>query len=233
MSYKTYAEAKIANPDSEIVTTGKNWSCHYSDQRVGTFEKQGSHIIRDNAWIICNPADYCSTVEEFLSAGFRLVRGDWVIKLGGVADNVRLPSAMNCSDFNDHKRYILSAAALNGGCKIPVKAEQWTVYNNTLPLCELTDEQAAMLFNVWRKGFEIENCLYDEKHEEFVWVNCFSVLSNIEGVYRIKSKSERELFIDDALDTYDGRTGLSESAMTLAAGMMFDSGKFKLVNGGE
>ncbi|MGL4616489.1 MAG: hypothetical protein ACRCVV_21880 [Shewanella sp.] len=139
--------------------------------------------------------------------------------------------------YHDNGKLILSGlgmepSAVSTSTPFTINPD-WSIYTNTLPLCELTDEQASMLFNAWRKGFEIENCLYDEKHEEFVWVNCFSVLSNIEGVYRIKSKSEREQFIDDALDTYDGRIGLSERAMTLAAGMMFDSGKFKLVNGGE
>lgn len=134
MNYKTYAEAKIANPDSEIVTTGKNWGG--GKDFIGTFEAVitgsiGKHIIDDINWAICNPADYCSNLEDYLDAGFKLARGDWVVTIYGIADKVRSVSAMNSRDFNDYKRYILSAAALNGGCKIPAKAEQGTVYDNT------------------------------------------------------------------------------------------------------
>lgn len=69
MNYKTYAEAKIANPGSEIVTTGKRWAG--GKDLLGTFEAViavaiGRHIIDDKSWVICNPADYCSSVKEFL-----------------------------------------------------------------------------------------------------------------------------------------------------------------------
>lgn len=221
-TYKSYAECKIAHPDSEIVTTGNNWSGHYSDQKVGTFEKQGSHIIRENAWVICNPADHCSSLEDYFDAGFELVRGDWVIILNGIADKVRSVSAMNGRDFNDGKRYILSVAALNGGCKIPAKAEQWTIYNNTLPLCELTDEQAAPIVDAWRTASNQLECF--DGNEWFTLGSDHHITKY--GIYRIKLKSERELFIDTAMSVgcLRARDGAKD-----VYGSLFDSGKFKRV----
>lgn len=198
MNYKTYAEAKIANPDSEIVTTGNNWSG--GKDLLGTFEAviTGSisrHIIDDKSWVICNPADYCSSVGEFLKAGFVFSGGDFFTLANGEASEIsEINEETNKIMFGDEKRYILSAAALNGGCKIPVKAVQWTIYNNTMPLCELTDEQAAMLFNAWRSGADMQF----KGHESECWQekNANRNLINKISCYRVKPKSEREMFIE-------------------------------------
>lgn len=211
MRYKTYAEAKIANPDSDIFTNDKEFKA--------VKDAPTSHF--PNGWVVCNPADYCSSIKEFLEAGYIFSVGDFFIGIDGEVISVRCANSSSVPYDDDYKRYILSTATLNGGCKIPAKAEQWSVCNNTLPLCDLTDEQAGMLFNDWRKGVEIENCLYDEKHEEFVWVNCFSVLSNIEGIYRIKPKSERELFIDKSLQLMTSET---DRTMEQMFGAQFDAG---------
>ena len=123
MNYKTYAEAKIANPDCEIVTTGKNWI--YDKELAGAFQPRVtegcSHAINDYSWVICNPANYCSTLKEFLDAGFKLVGGDKFIEVAGYVYNVDSDdlNLVNERDSGDCDRYILSSAALNGGCKIP------------------------------------------------------------------------------------------------------------------
>ena len=44
MYYKTYAEAKIANPDCEIVTTGEKWNGEES--LVGSFAAAIGHGIK-------------------------------------------------------------------------------------------------------------------------------------------------------------------------------------------
>lgn len=226
-TYKSYAECKIANPDSDIVTTGKDWQ--YEKETVGTFEARafdeddGAHIIADDAWVICNPADHCSSLKEFLESGFEFSVGDFWLNEDGDLLRVDLVNGVtNKYQYGDENRYILSAAALNGGCKIPAKAEQWTVYSNTLPLCDLTDEQVGKL--VKNSG-----CVEHMNPNDGVWNTTITPMWNMAGVYRIKSKSERELFIEAAASTFDGRTGLSEQAMSLAAQLMFDSGKFKRV----
>lgn len=224
-TYTSYAECKIAHPDSEVVTTGENWI--YDKELTGTFQPRVtdgcSHAINDYSWVICNPADYCSSLKEFSDAGFKLVHGDIVICEDGSVFSVGWGPGPNMPDDNDVNRYILSASALHRGCKIPSKAEQWTIYNNTLSLCQLTDEQAAMLFNAWRKNNEILEFFVEN------WSNVKPKQISINGIYRIKPKSERELFIDAAVSTFDGRTSLSAQAMSLAAQLMFDSEKFKRV----
>lgn len=212
MNYKTYAEAKIANPDSEIVTTGKNWGG--TGFLIGTFEiKSEEHYLGDSSWVICNPADYCSSIKEFFDAGFVLNVGDSFIGRSGRAFAVKLPSQFR--KLENDNGYILSAAALNGGCKIPAKAEQWTIYNNTLPLCDLTDEQAAMLFNAWRGGLKVW-LLADNGS----W--CGAVPDwCLEIAYRIKHKSERELFIDKSLELMTSET---ERTMEQMFGVQFDAG---------
>ena len=137
-TYKSYAECKIANPDSEIVTTGKNWN--YTQEIIGTFEAMvfdggdGTHTISDEAGGL--PAILPTIAQrwkEFLEAGFELVEGDKYIEISGKINDVnpRNLSVVNYPWNNDCERYIISAAALNGGSKIPAKAEQWTIYNNT------------------------------------------------------------------------------------------------------
>ena len=228
MNYKTYAEAKIANPDSEIVTAGEKWGG--GSEFIGIFEalaldgsvhggELGSHEISDEAWVICNPADYCSSLKEFFDAGFELARGDLVVMLSGIADNVRSVSAMNDRDFNDYKRYILSAAALNGGCKIPAKAEQWSVYNNTLPLCELTDEQYGKMRRTHDNGATVQSL----NEDGYGFQDCALPTWISNGVYRIKPKSERELFIENTTKVMrDAGTKCPDNHEYF--GIMFDAG---------
>ncbi len=222
MNYKTYAEAKIANPDSEIVTTNKRWSgC---DDVVGYFEKRmKEHQLGDDAWIICNPADYCSSLKYFFDAGFNLISGDKIIgvdkSVWDIAENSEF-NHPNEKDEEDENRYILSAAALNGGCKILAKAEQWSIYNNTSPLCELTYEQVGKL--VKHSG-----CVEHMNPNSGEWAATISPMWNRVGVYRIKSKSERELFIDAAIN--HGIKSHKQSPKQIF-GELFDSGKFKYID---
>lgn len=215
-TYKSYAECKIANPDSEIVAGTKLYSDSYSSVFIPL-----EHLDKKD-WPICNPADYCSSLKEFLEARFKLVAGDKIIGADKSVWDIVENSEFNHPDEEDCDRYILSASALNGGCKIPAKAEQWTIYNNTLPLCELTDEQAAMLFNAWRSGAvrqALNNSGFcDLPAKATPWFESL--------VYRIKPKSERELFIEAAIN--HGIKSQKQNPKQIF-GELFDSGKFKLV----
>lgn len=230
MNYKTYAEAKIANPGCEIVTAGKDWV--FEKSLKGVFQSLGDsgacrHSIGDDAWVICNPADYCSSIEEFLEAGFKLVEGDKFIGIGGCIVIVKKTSEVNVPDDEDVNRYILSAAALNGGCKIP-KAEPWTIYSNTLPLSDLSDEQAAMLFNAWRAGGEVEfaHTITKDLKSGFTTFK-WSITDILDWgdyrTYRIKQKSERELFIEKTMTgcSFDNSHSSTVQSVT---GQMFDAG---------
>jgi hypothetical protein len=69
-------------------------------------------------------------------------------------------------------------------------AEDWSIYNNTLPLSELSDEQRGLLFNHWCNGGGIVDC------RDMGVCPCWDP----DNVYRAKQKSERELFIEAAID---------------------------------
>lgn len=101
---------------------------------------------------------------------------------------------------------------------------QWSIYTNDNPLCELSDEQAAALFNAWRAGEKIESSLHRD-----AWLNCMFPEWKPLMVYRIKQKSERELFIDTAMELMTSET---ERTLEQMFGALFDSGKFKLVKDG-
>lgn len=222
MNYKTYAEAKIANPDCEIVTTGKGWV--YDKELIGTFEPRVtegcSHAINDYSLVICNPANYCSTLKEFLDAGFKLVEGDKFIEVAGYVYNVDSDdlNLVNERDSGDCDRYILSSAALNGGCKISANSEQWTVYNNTMPLCELTDEQYGKMRRTHDSGAAVEfaNVTNEFKFEVIDKPNWCK-----DQVYRIKPKSERKLFIETSMQLTTSET---ERTMEQMFGAQFDAG---------
>lgn len=73
--------------------------------------------------------------------------------------------------------------------------DDWSIYNNTLPLGELSDEHAAELFNYYRNGGKVE--VMSGSGE---WCDAISFVGfGAEMSYRAKQKSERELFIDAAI----------------------------------
>lgn len=104
--------------------------------------------------------------------------------------------------------------------KIPAA---WSIYTNDKPLSELSDEQAAALFNAWRGGAKVElladNC---------DWCNAIPDWSN-DIVYRIKQKSERELLVEECYKAAGQEPLLTGIGFKDAYGKLFDSGKFKLV----
>lgn len=230
MSYKTYAEAKIANPDSEIVTTGKNWGG--TGFLIGTFEiKSEEHYLGDSSWVICNPADYCSSIKEFLEAGFKFSVDDIYISTDGSASSIdEIYNVTNNVHSNDAERYILSAAALNGGCKIPAK-DEWTIYNNDKPICDLSYEQRCQLFNAWVKG-EVRQRFKGGKFIDMAIDECNW---HVGVVYRIKQISERELLIQVAEKIIDDSRCFNDDRATAMAAVccIINTGKFKLVKDAE
>ena len=91
--------------------------------------------------------------------------------------------------------------------------KKWTIYNNDKPLSELSNEQAAELFNWWCNSGEIE-CFHYGKG----WYAAGHFWSK-SRVYRAKQKSEKELFIEAA----DYFIDCGDDAATIA-GKMFDAG---------
>lgn len=207
-TYKSYAECKIANPDSEI------YCAMISNDGRGIYGKLIDINMVTKSHYLCNPADYCSSVKEFLEAGFKLDEGDRFIGIDGVVVSVSNSNSSNIPNYSNANRYILSAAALNGGCKIPAKARQWTIYNNDMPLRELTDEQVGKL--VKHSG-----CVEHMNPNSGDWAATITPMWNRAGVYRIKPKSERELFIETSVQLMTSET---ERTMEQMFGAQFDAG---------
>lgn len=72
----------------------------------------------------------------------------------------------------------------------------WTIYNNTLPMSELTDEQAVELFLAGRSGANMEYC------SRGIWLDKSTLTFNNFTTYRVKSKSEMDMSVDKMLTFY-------------------------------
>ena len=94
--------------------------------------------------------------------------------------------------------------------------DNWSIYSNTLPLSELSDEQAAELFNHWCNGGATE-VVNDEG-----WCDTANGLNTINRnrIYRARQKSERELFIDAVSKV----TGYDMVQSTIIGAAMFNAG---------
>lgn len=64
-TYNTYQEAKIANQQSNIcVSTDGEFAAEECVLKL--------RMAEVNKWRLCNPKDYCMTLEEFLARGIGL-----------------------------------------------------------------------------------------------------------------------------------------------------------------
>jgi hypothetical protein len=104
-TYNSYEAAKIANPDCEIHK-------HCVNDEFATRE-ESSKRPRDFLLAVCNPADYCMTVEKFLADGNNFVEGDVVLsgtRVKTISKNAI--NTMNMPSHCDKYTFILRAAAL-------------------------------------------------------------------------------------------------------------------------
>lgn len=102
ITYKTYQEAKIANPDGAILK---------SKVRAGVFKLESGKECMSN-WCGCDPSDYCMTIGAFLHSGYKFVVGDICINTCGLAEDVNSPWSWNAPSKEDSDRYVLKSAAL-------------------------------------------------------------------------------------------------------------------------
>jgi|GEM_PF-2165218 len=101
--------------------------------------------------------------------------------------------------------------------------EEWSIYNNTKVLSELSDEQRGLLFNHW--------CNFGNILASTDILSSFYIVDYIENssyIYRAKQKSEQELFIEAANEVRRKSPTQGSSEIELLEAM-FNSGKFKLV----
>ncbi|AUR92552.1 hypothetical protein NVP1173O_76 [Vibrio phage 1.173.O._10N.261.55.A11] len=105
-TYNTYQEAKIENPNKEIIRFDKQ------DEFKAVSDDELSAYL--TTWTKCDPADHCMTVERFLADGHKFVKGDAVLYVGDVC---LIESGFDLGAYNDpydgdSKIFILRAAAL-------------------------------------------------------------------------------------------------------------------------
>ncbi|AUR96131.1 coil containing protein [Vibrio phage 1.216.O._10N.222.55.C12] len=215
-TYNSYAEAKINNPESEIVTTGKDWE--FNVELKGKFQaliKQGSgeQYLDNSAWAICNPNDHCMTVEKFLAGGHKFVKGDVVDDAGevGVIETEFDIDAHNEPYVGDDNRYVLRAAALEEKPK-RVKVEYVK--------CEYGDKVSNIVMD-----FENNEPLCKSVNDEYWTIDelddLFQLILNDCDIYRkVETEiDERQEFIERAEELID----ISKTA-EYSLGKMYDAG---------
>ena len=216
-TYASYEAAKIDNPECDILISN-----------VGKF-----HSVKDaptshfaNGWKLCNPADHCMTVERFLSDGHKFVECDIYLDLTGAVSHCGgdfSSDALNEINHRGKERYILRAAALED--KPKRTKVSYVEVNSVFELCK--DELDS-------GNYGVVDSLGD-----YIKVSCEFELSiaikMLKLVRRIETEiDERQEFIDKAKGVgicfFDG-SKLTGANIEHLSGELYDSGKFKLVEG--
>ena len=211
-TYNSYEAAKIANSEREIYYTiiansGK-------DAVFGLFDELNKFT---DAIHKCNPADHCVTVGELRDKHGGEVGGDIILGYG--SGYVRIVTQAEAKDRSyDRENFILRAAALEEK-KPRTKVEYVKVADSIFDLRH--DFEAGELFsrvNHARDYSAINNTqtLAQALHQ----MCCYRCIET--------PMTEREAFIEavsETLPEYD------KSAIPLWIGKLYDSGKFKLVEG--
>ena len=228
-TYESFEAAKIANPDCEIVTNGPNWNG--SESLSGKFQALIYQLIDSFGWIVCNPADYCMSVEQFLNNDHKFIDGDAYIDSDGV---IRIIGSANHSKRACNKilnicrpqySFILRAAALEE------KEKPKRVKFSYELLCNTN-------FNVWGLKELLDNGdLFYLINDEYVVVPSGSDIFAIEhflsgNIYRrVEAEiSERDEFIG-VIKELEGEYTFDDNYDTEQFGeFLFDSRKFKLVD---
>ena len=212
-TYPTYQAAKIANPDKEIVTTAPDWDAN--KDCIGKFEPLSSYhwLDDDSGWTICNPADYCMTVKQFLDAGHKFVEGDLYIDDDGRVEKIGgEPSGENQPIKGDNNRYVLKAKALE-------ETKTYRYEKVTDSIFDLKEEfERGELFSFDGDGHELQI----ETEGDFSYAHVH------ENLYRRIEVTERELEIEAMTARLWGRD-IDRDVRKLAAKL--HSLGFKLVNG--
>ena len=230
-TFETYQAAKIAMPKACIVKYkyGGNYRFTGMPTREGTTLCDGSEFAE--------PQDHCMTVKQFLENGHKFIEGDLMIDRGGLVIKVSSRPSYNKLLEDDDKRYVLRAKVLEE--------------TNTIPTETQEEKEALDAIEKTYRYEKVTDSIFDLKEEfergelYFAWLDNHEPGSNSVGYDQITDEkmllcryeekrllrrievTERELFID----AYASELGLHIEMAEAAAGKLYDSGKFKLVNG--
>ena len=216
MTYTTYQEAKIDNPSKEILKARDDWEgCQ---ELIGKFiankhNSDGGEPYIGKGWFeICNPADYCMTVKQFLDAGHKFFEGDVYLcaEVGVFTIPEEKVIANNTAYDDDDMRYILKAKAL----------EETKTYRYE----KVTFNKASEAVAAWEDG----ELFTKVSHETYTKIETApDVLTYLYRLYRRIEVTERELFIAEFNKTTDEHFAFDVSHV---AGKLFDAG-CRFVNG--
>lgn len=216
-TYNTYQEAKIANPKSDIY---KDKSGIFAEKPVLLTSRIAAGSIEE-----CNPEDHCMTVEQFLKDGHKFFEGDIVTNLNGGVSIIKPKDDckgwdyslenIHDSDDDDADRYILRAAALEKPKRMKVEYEP----------VNTGDEIITYRNDIFFKH-DSGDYISIENH------TLRSVLNHMDNdnlFRRVENEiDERQEFIATALSL----DGVNQHPISVElVGKMYDSGKFKLVEG--
>jgi len=126
-------------------------------------------------------------------------------------------------DYNKGSDREWSGPSKGVPCHTPIieieTIKKWTIHNNTKVLRDLSDEQRGLLFNSWVKDKDCIEFYYGlmedfESSKNITWVD--------DVIYRVRQKSERELFIEKWSSKIATAAYRNESISQLV-GEMFDA----------
>lgn len=225
-AHNTYQEAKIDNPSSEIYTDGQIF---FTEDRARFYYDKRK----------CNPADYCMTTKEFTNKGFKSSNGDIYLTSKGLVVNVDFEFAL---DINKHtlfcsdKSFILHASSLEQ-IETPEEKEAFDVIEKSKPKQKKFDyikvDCQSLEFWECAKEYQSEIHIYWKDSEgKQVIQDLNQLVEHYRAgiIYRkvIRELTDRELFIYWFIRKSDGEF---RNHYKNLAGKLFDSGKFKLVDG--
>jgi hypothetical protein len=127
MEYETYAAALIAHPEACVCIHKSSGEFFVMPSRAGTYLGDDCEFA--------NPADHCSTLAEFLAAGYLLSNSDRILTAAGVVivSDAFMFNRKNHKRKGDKNRFILSAAAIGGASKIPEVSEMKEIDWSKMP----------------------------------------------------------------------------------------------------
>lgn len=194
--YKTYQEAKINNPNGEILTTSKGWDGGM--ELIGTFGvNDGSYLVKSTGWEVCDLSDYCMSMEDFLEFGYKLSEGDIVIGFTGLAFALESQEEIEIYNYRselDNKRYVLKAKAFDVLTETPEEKE---ALDSIKPIadvgikkgdaCEINGESGSFTL----VGFTKNGCVVEcESGELEVYPKCSLKKPNYKAKLELKERVE-------------------------------------------
>jgi hypothetical protein len=214
-TYETYQEAKIANPEGEVCTNGDYFQVNPRGTEINSY------------WKICNPADYCMTVEKFLSDGHKFVDGDNILdhnaEIQTVGDHY---SAHFANRHLDVTKLVLRAAALK--TEHQQEMEELKPKRTRVEYVKVTES----IFDL-KDEFE-RGCLYRKPSLTYMKIKDEGEILSAcldENIYR-----KEEVEVDERQEFIDAYNQLRrefriQHEVENFSDYLVDSGRFKLVDG--